>query len=197
VLVVGPFGIVALNFRSRRQTRPAPYVSFFRDIPCCRSSRWAPSSAGSLYLSGSRSSVAWSNATNLTDGLDGLAAVRGLRDRRLQPHLVLAVPAACAAEALSPRRWRLLRRRDPMDLTIIAASFVGALVGFLWWNAPKAKIFMGDVGSMAIGGVIAALAILTRTELLSSSSRRLHHRRVGDPAARLLQAHRRQAPVPA
>ena len=43
---------------------------------------------------------------------------------------------------------------------------VGALVGFLWWNAPKAKIFMGDVGSMAIGGVIAAMSILTHTELL-------------------------------
>ena len=43
---------------------------------------------------------------------------------------------------------------------------MGALVGFLWWNAPKAKIFMGDVGSMAIGGVIAAMSILTHTELL-------------------------------
>ena len=57
--------------------------------------------------------------------------------------------------------------RDPFDLAIISASFVGALVGFLWWNAPKAKVFMGDVGSMSIGGVIAAMAILTRTELLA------------------------------
>jgi phospho-N-acetylmuramoyl-pentapeptide-transferase len=56
---------------------------------------------------------------------------------------------------------------NPFDLAIVSASFVGALVGFLWWNAPKAQVFMGDVGSMSIGGVIAAMAILTRTELLA------------------------------
>src|SRR5690606_31100255 len=56
--------------------------------------------------------------------------------------------------------------RDPFNLAIVSAAFAGALVGFLWWNAPKAKVFMGDVGSMAIGGVITAMAILTRTELL-------------------------------
>ena len=61
----------------------------------------------------------------------------------------------------------MLPDADPFDLAIVSAAFVGALVGFLWWNAPKANVFMGDVGSMAIGGVIAAMAILTRTELLA------------------------------
>jgi phospho-N-acetylmuramoyl-pentapeptide-transferase len=53
-----------------------------------------------------------------------------------------------------------------MDLAVVATAFLGGLVGFLWWNTNPAKVFMGDTGSMAIGGAIAALAILTRTELL-------------------------------
>src|SRR5690606_25288916 len=56
--------------------------------------------------------------------------------------------------------------RDPMDLAVISAAFLGGLAGFLWWNTNPAQVFMGDTGSMAIGGAIAALAILTRTELL-------------------------------
>jgi len=57
--------------------------------------------------------------------------------------------------------------RDPFNLAIISASFAAGLIGFLWWNAPKAKVFMGDVGSMAIGGVIVAMAVLSRTEILA------------------------------
>ena len=56
--------------------------------------------------------------------------------------------------------------RDPLDLALLAAILVGALVGFLWWNTSPAKIFMGDTGSLAIGGAIAGFAILSRTELL-------------------------------
>lgn len=56
--------------------------------------------------------------------------------------------------------------RDPLDLAVIAAAIVGACVGFLWWNTSPAQIFMGDVGSLGLGGALAALAILSRTELL-------------------------------
>ena len=56
--------------------------------------------------------------------------------------------------------------RDPLDLAIIAAATAGACIGFLWWNASPAKIFMGDTGSLALGGGLAGLAILSRTELL-------------------------------
>ena len=56
--------------------------------------------------------------------------------------------------------------RDPHDLAMVAAAIMGACFGFLWWNASPAKIFMGDTGSLALGGAIAGLAILTRTELL-------------------------------
>ena len=56
--------------------------------------------------------------------------------------------------------------RDPLDLALICAAGAGACVGFLWWNAAPAKIFMGDTGSLALGGLLAGLSITTRTELL-------------------------------
>jgi phospho-N-acetylmuramoyl-pentapeptide-transferase len=55
---------------------------------------------------------------------------------------------------------------NPLALAVVAAAMFGALLGFLWWNAPPAQIFMGDVGSQAIGGLLAALALLTNTHLL-------------------------------
>jgi phospho-N-acetylmuramoyl-pentapeptide-transferase len=56
--------------------------------------------------------------------------------------------------------------RDPLDLAIVAAAAMGACFGFLWWNAAPAKIFMGDTGSLSLGGTLASLAILSKTELL-------------------------------
>jgi phospho-N-acetylmuramoyl-pentapeptide-transferase len=55
---------------------------------------------------------------------------------------------------------------SPLELATISAAMFGALLGFLWWNAPPAKIFMGDVGSQGIGGLLAALALLSNTQLL-------------------------------
>ena len=56
--------------------------------------------------------------------------------------------------------------RDPLDLAVFAAAIATACIGFLWWNAKPAQIIMGDVGSLAIGGALAGLAIMSRTELL-------------------------------
>ena len=56
--------------------------------------------------------------------------------------------------------------RDPLDVAVVAAAAVGGLIGFLWWNAHPARIMMGDTGSLALGGLIAGLSVLTRTELL-------------------------------
>ena len=56
--------------------------------------------------------------------------------------------------------------RDPLDLAVLASAITGACFGFLWWNASPAKIFMGDTGSLALGGALAGFAIFTRTELL-------------------------------
>jgi phospho-N-acetylmuramoyl-pentapeptide-transferase len=56
--------------------------------------------------------------------------------------------------------------RDPLDLAVVATAIVGACLGFLWWNTSPAQIFMGDTGSLGLGGALAALAIVSRTELL-------------------------------
>ncbi|MDQ3428899.1 MAG: phospho-N-acetylmuramoyl-pentapeptide-transferase, partial [Actinomycetota bacterium] len=86
------------------------------------------------------------NAVNLTDGLDGLAAGAG----------ALAL-VAYTAIAFLERQY---------DVAIICGAMVGAIIGFLWYNSHPADVFMGDTGSLAIGGVLAAAAVLTKTELL-------------------------------
>jgi phospho-N-acetylmuramoyl-pentapeptide-transferase len=105
----------------------------------------------------------WSNAVNLTDGLDGLAT--GAAILVLASYVLIAnwqLRNDCTV-ALSPNCYAV---RDPLDLAVVAAAVAGACFGFLWWNAPPARIFMGDTGSLALGGVLAGLAVTTKTQLL-------------------------------
>ncbi|GAA3117054.1 phospho-N-acetylmuramoyl-pentapeptide-transferase [Streptosporangium carneum] len=105
--------------------------------------------------------VGFSNAVNLTDGLDGLAS--GATGVVLASYVLIGnwqLRNNCTTQ-LGPNCYWV---RDPLDLAVVAAAVLGALVGFLWWNAPPAKIFMGDTGSLALGGVLAGLAITTRTQ---------------------------------
>src|SRR3954453_22806099 len=107
--------------------------------------------------------TATSNAVNLTDGLDGLAS--GAMVMVLGAYVIIAFwqfGNACTT-AVKPGCYEA---RDPQDLALIAAAAMGACFGFLWWDAKPAQIFMGDTGSMALGGLMAGLAILSRTELL-------------------------------
>ena len=107
--------------------------------------------------------VGFSNAVNLTDGLDGLAS--GATGVVLGAYVLIGnwqLRNSCT-DQLGPNCYWV---RDPLDLAVVAAAVLGALIGFLWWNAPPAKIFMGDTGSLALGGVLAGLAITTRTQLL-------------------------------
>jgi len=169
LLVIIPFGIVALNFPNRwGQTPASPFVSLFRDIPWLGFMFLGTIVGWVLYLIWiSVIGVATSNSVNLTDGLDGLAAGAGVF--AIGGYSLIAFwqfKQSCVAMLEPATQVGCYEVRDPFNLAIIGASFGAALVGFLWWNAPKAKVFMGDVGSMAIGGVITALAILTRTELL-------------------------------
>jgi phospho-N-acetylmuramoyl-pentapeptide-transferase len=107
--------------------------------------------------------TATSNGVNLTDGLDGLATGSTI--------LVLG-----AYVLIGNWQWRndctvalaqnCYNVRDPLDAAVVAAVVMGACFGFLWWNAPPAKIWMGDTGSLALGGTLAGLAIVTRTDLL-------------------------------
>ncbi|MBB2976218.1 phospho-N-acetylmuramoyl-pentapeptide-transferase [Microbacterium endophyticum] len=170
IVVAVPFAIVALNFPNTAGSTPAsPYISLFRDVPALSFMALGAIAGWILYtvwitLIG----VAASNSVNVSDGLDGLAAGAGIFV--VGGFSLMAFwqfQQLCARSALDPvNQPGCYDVRDPFDLAIISASFVGALVGFLWWNAPKADVFMGDVGSMAIGGVVAAMAILMRVELL-------------------------------
>ena len=103
------------------------------------------------------------NAVNLTDGLDGLAS--GATMPVLAAYVLIGVwqERNDVAVSLAPLHYQI---RDPLDLAVVAAAVLGACSGFLWWNAPPAKIFMGDTGSLALGGVLAGLAICTKTQLL-------------------------------
>lgn len=171
ILVAVPFAIVALMFpNAAGQTPGSAAVSIFRDIPLLNFMALGVVLGWVLYLLWiSFMSVAWSNATNLTDGLDGLATGSGIFTVSAYSLVTFwQFQQTCTSSALVPAyQAACYDTRDPMDLSIVSASFVGALIGFLWWNAPKAKVFMGDVGSMAIGGVIVAMAVLSHTEILS------------------------------
>ncbi|CAM4042555.1 phospho-N-acetylmuramoyl-pentapeptide-transferase [Lederbergia lenta] len=90
--------------------------------------------------------VGFSNATNLTDGLDGL----------------LSGTAAIAFGAFAILAWSL----EMLDVTLFAVAVMGAVLGFLVFNAYPAKVFMGDTGSLALGGALAAIAILTKMEII-------------------------------
>jgi phospho-N-acetylmuramoyl-pentapeptide-transferase len=105
--------------------------------------------------------VGASNAVNLTDGLDGLAI--GLMIIAAGAMTVLAYLEGNADFA---RYLELSRPRDAAELAIFSAAMTGASLGFLWFNAHPAEVFMGDVGSLALGGGLGTVAVLLKQELL-------------------------------
>jgi phospho-N-acetylmuramoyl-pentapeptide-transferase len=153
------FGLLALQFPDERNVRPASqFVSFLRDtslqLPVVLVLLWV------LILV-----AAASNGVNLTDGLDGLAA--GACVMVFGAYTLVNIwqyNQSCAYTASAgPKCYEV---RDPYDLAVVAIALAGACFGFLWWNAEPAKIFMGDTGSLSLGGALAGMAIFTRTELL-------------------------------
>jgi phospho-N-acetylmuramoyl-pentapeptide-transferase len=104
-----------------------------------------------------------SNGVNLTDGLDGLAS--GASILALAAYVIIGI-WQLRNDCTSALAQTCYQVRDPQDAAVVAAALMGACFGFLWWNAPPAKIWMGDTGSLALGGALAGLAIITRTELL-------------------------------
>jgi len=105
--------------------------------------------------------VAVSNGVNLTDGLDGLAtgtsAVAGV---------TLGILAYVSGNIIYANYLNIMYLPNIGELVIFAAAFAGALVGFLWYNSYPAQVFMGDTGSLTLGGIIAVFAIVIRKELL-------------------------------
>lgn len=154
------FALLALNFPDDRGLRPASqFVSFLRDVGWL----YLPFVVAVLWIT--FLIMSWSNAVNITDGLDGLAA----------GSLTLVFSAFALINIWQFNQWcsrtstagpRCYEVRDPHDLAVVALALAGACFGFLWWNAKPAKIFMGDTGSLGLGGALAGLSIMTRTELL-------------------------------
>jgi len=107
--------------------------------------------------------AATSNGVNLTDGLDGLAT--GTSVMVFASYVLVGIWQFGQSCVITPGP-KCYEVRDPLDLAVVAAALMGACFGFLWWNAAPAKIFMGDTGSLALGGALAGLAIVSRTELL-------------------------------
>jgi phospho-N-acetylmuramoyl-pentapeptide-transferase len=105
-----------------------------------------------------------SNAVNLTDGLDGLAA--GASMMVFGAYTLINIWQNNQQCGLSEAVSSCYNVRDPLDLAVVGSAITGACFGFLWWNASPAQIFMGDTGSLALGGGLAGFAILTHTELL-------------------------------
>jgi phospho-N-acetylmuramoyl-pentapeptide-transferase len=156
-VVGGVFAVLALHDPDGYDITPAStHLSFIADFGI---------SIGSVFF------VLWvivmiagtSNAVNLTDGLDGLAT--GAAILVLASYVLIGIwqERNDCTLALAPNCYQV---RDPLDIAIVAAAVMGACFGFLWWNAPPARIFMGDTGSLALGGALAGLAITTKTELL-------------------------------
>jgi phospho-N-acetylmuramoyl-pentapeptide-transferase len=157
-MVVGViFAVLAIHFPDGYDLTPAStHLSFLSDFGV---------SIGAVLF------VIWvllmvtatSNGVNLADGMDGLAT--GASILVLAAYVIVGnwqLRYDCTT-ALAPNCYDV---RDPLDAAVVAAAVMGACFGFLWWNAPPAKIFMGDTGSLALGGVLAGLAIVTRTDLL-------------------------------
>lgn len=151
------FAILATRMPDEQGYTPASTaISFLRDTPILLPTAvfviWAL-----IMIAGA------SNAVNLTDGLDGLAI--GASVMVFGAYTLIGVWQQNQSCGVSPGP-SCYEVRDPLDLAVVASALVGACFGFLWWNAAPAKIFMGDTGSLALGGALAGLAILTRTELL-------------------------------
>lgn len=146
LLVAVGLAVVAVHFSG--QSRFITNLAFIRrtrlDLPMILFIVWV-----FIILS------ATTNGVNLTDGLDGLAAGSSA--------LVFSAYVLIAFWQFRHPEYEV---KDALELSIVAAAALGACAGFLWWNAAPARIFMGDTGSLALGGGIAALAVFTSTHLL-------------------------------
>ena len=160
------FAVLALQFPNEGYRTPASTaISVIRDTQVDLA--FAGAALGLLLF------VVWaqvmiaatSNGVNLTDGLDGLAT--GATTMVAGAYVLIGIwQSNQSCQSIAQAGPQCYEVRDPRDLAVVAAAVMGSCFGFLWWNAAPAKIFMGDTGSLALGGVLAGLAITTRTELL-------------------------------
>ncbi|MEO6533162.1 MAG: phospho-N-acetylmuramoyl-pentapeptide-transferase [Pseudolysinimonas sp.] len=145
------------------------YISAIRDIPWLNLFTLGPIVGTILFVIWVNViTVSASNGVNVADGLDGLAT--GASIFAVSAYLFIGFwqsNQSCFSLRLDQEvQYKCYDARDPIDIAVVAAAIVGSLIGFLWWNTSPAQIFMGDTGSLSLGGALAALAIVSRTELL-------------------------------
>jgi phospho-N-acetylmuramoyl-pentapeptide-transferase len=165
-LVAVIFAVLSIQFPNETGITPASTkISLFRDLNLDFMSLGTVVGIGLFIVWIYFLVASTSNGVNIVDGLDGLAtgssimsigafAIIGFWQFNQACGSVLENVASCYST------------RDPLDLAVVASAIVGACAGFLWWNTSPAQIFMGDTGSLGLGGALAALAIISRTELL-------------------------------
>ena len=157
MVVAVAFAVLALRFPDEFGLTPASdMLSFLRDFGPA-----LPTAVLVIFFY--LMVAATSNGVNLTDGLDGLATGASIMVFASFALIGIWQFGQNCQTVGGPKCYDV---RDPLDLAVVAAACAAACVGFLWWNTSPAKIFMGDTGSLALGGAIAGLAILSRTELL-------------------------------
>ena len=159
ILVGGVFGTVAVHFPSTGdQTVASDHLSLVRDIP------WARLGPILIVIVFIGVVMASTNAVNLTDGLDGLAT--GTSIIVLIAYALISFWQYRHQCSDTTHLAYCYQARDPLENALVAATAAAALTGYLWWGTSPARIFMGDTGSMAIGGLIAGEAVATHTILL-------------------------------
>ena len=164
VIVGTVFAVLSITYRDPNGLTPASTaISFVRDLDFDFVAVFGTSVGVVLF-------VAWivlitsstSNAVNLADGLDGLAA--GSSVIAIGSYIIIGFwqfQQSCSSLTINSENiFKCYDVSYPLDLATIAAAIVGSLIGFLWWNTSPAQIMMGDTGSFALGGALAALAVL-------------------------------------
>ena len=160
------FAAGALFFKDDRGWAPASSkISFTRDISWLDLSFAGPIVLLLLFIIWANLiATATTNAVNLTDGLDGLAT--GAAILVFSGYLLISMWQQQHLCTPTPMDTVCYEVPASGQMAMLAASLIGALIGFLWWNTSPATIFMGDTGSLGLGGALAAFAIITRTQLL-------------------------------
>ncbi|MDC1112006.1 phospho-N-acetylmuramoyl-pentapeptide-transferase [Candidatus Pelagibacter sp.] len=152
-IIIAIVGILLISHFSQNQELANLYFPFFKDIVINLGWFFIPFSV--FIIVGS------SNAVNLTDGLDGLATVPVILVAGCFAFISYVTGNIVFSEYL-----QILYIEDMGEVSVFCGSIIGACLGFLWFNAPPAKIFMGDTGSLALGGSLGAIGIITKHEIV-------------------------------
>ena len=170
VIIAIVFGIIALTYRDANERAPASTaISFVRDLNFDFVNVFGVTAGITIFVIWIvLITTATTNAVNLADGLDGLAA--GASIFAIGSYVIIGFwqsnQSCFSTKIQDANLFKCYTVSRPLDIAVVAAAIVGSLIGFLWWNTSPAQVHMGYTGSFGLGGALAALAILSRTELL-------------------------------